>query len=203
MGKYVANRKDVCAGKLIKPISIAEVKSFDTNGRAINVEKMKEIGISVPDFSVAGVYRGMLFNVNENGLANDLIYTTPTNYPIDGIKPKVATESEFMISSYVELEELLKYLEYGVDLTQKDLNKIYKRLIANDRWLEHHMELFGWEKSNRGRDTVYTSSGEEATVPMHIYTNLNNISWLGNGKPSKEEPGYSLIKKRKNNSREG
>lgn len=191
MSKYVAKRKDVCAGNLLKKIGMS-YKIYDEFNNEISEEKLAEQGIT--GFSVSGglICRGMLFNVNENGLTNDLIYNTPTNYPIKGIKSNIDISNEFIIENYVELEELLKYLKYGVDLTQNDLNKIYKKLITHRWWLEHNKELFGWKKSNYG----YSSGGIQ-TIPMSIYDNLNNISSTRNGKPYKEEPGYSFIKKRK------
>lgn len=195
MSKYVATRKDVCAGQLLKTISMT-FKVYDGNKNEISEDKFEELGI--PEISVFGdlICRGMLFNVNENGLANDLIYTTPTNYPIEGIEPKIDVESEFIIENYVELEELLKYLKYGVDLTQKDLNQIYRKIITHKWWLERHMELFGWKKmrdEKTGLSMGYGSDGIQ-TIPMNIY---NNLSWITkNGKPHQEEPSYSLIKRK-------
>lgn len=191
MSKYVATRKDVCAGELLK-IDEISFKIFDGNNNEVSQKQLEEQGVN---FSAFGglVCRGMLFNVNENGLANDLIYTTPTKYPIKDKEPKIDEESEFIIDHYVELEELLKYLKYGVDLTQNDLNQIYKKLIIHKWWLEQHMELFGWKKLGEGS---YGSGGIE-TIPMEIYNNLSSISCSENGKPHREEPGYSLIKKRR------
>ena len=54
------------------------------------------------------------------------------------------------------------------------------------------MELFGWKKMSVG----YGSGGVQ-TIPMTIYDNLSSISCCKNGKPYREEPGYSLIKKRR------
>lgn len=82
-------------------------------------------------------------------------------------------ESQFVINHYAELEELLKYLKYGVDLTQKDLKQIYKKLIANNGWLKNKMELFGWKELDHG---IYYSCGIE-TIPIDIYTSLNDISY--------------------------
>lgn len=191
MSKYVATRKDVCAGSLLKTCEMS-YKIYDEFDNEVSEEKLAEQGIT--GFSVSGglICRGMLFNVNENGLTNDLIYNTPTNYPIKGIKPNINISSKFIVENYVELEELLKYLKYGVDLTQNDLNQIYRKLITHRWWLEHNMELFGWKKLNCG----YGSGGIQ-TIPMSIYDNLSSISCTKNGKPHKEEPGYSLIKKRK------
>ena len=42
----------------------------------------------------------------------------------------------------------------------------------------------------------YCSRGIQ-TIPMKIYDNLSSISCTKNGTPHREEPGYSLIKKRK------
>ena len=192
MSKYVATRKDVCAGELLKTGGMS-LKIFDVNNNEISQEQLAEQGIN---FSFFGglVCRGMLFNVNEDGLANDLIYTTPTNYPIKDIQPKINVESEFVIDHYVELEELLKYLKYGIDLTQNDLNQIYRKFITHKWWLEHHKELFGFEKMSNGMG--YCSGGIQ-TIPMKIYDNLSSISCTKNGTPHREEPGYSLIKKRK------
>lgn len=188
MPKYVAARKDICAGQLLKMNTIS-VQVYDSNGNEVSSEQLAKQGMSI---SVSGglVCRGMLFNVNEDGLAKDLIYTTPTCYPIEGIEPKINVESDFVINHYVELEELLKYLKYGVDLTQHDLQRIHRKLITHKWWLEHHMELFGWKKCAIG----YGSGGIE-TVPMNIYDNLSWINCSKNGKPNKEEPGYTLIKK--------
>lgn len=191
MKKYVANRRDVCAGELLKPIGVS-VEAHDANGRVINVDEMKELNIPVPTVSAGLVCRGMLFNVNEDGLANDLIYTTPTSYPIEGIQAKNNFESNFIITKYVELEELLKYLKYGIDLTQDDLNKIYRTLICSDRWLKHNMELFGWIKGSIG----YSSGGIE-TIPMSIYDNLSHISCANRGFPYREEPEYKKIKRKR------
>ena len=192
MSKYVAKRKNVCAGELLKTGGMS-FKIFDSNNNEVSQEQLAEQGISFSTFGGL-VCRGMLFNVNEDGLANDLIYTTPTNYPIKDREPKINVESEFIIDHYVELEELLKYLKYGVDLTQNDLNQIYRKFITHKWWIEHHRELFGWEKMGNGMG--YCSGGTE-TIPMEIYDNLSSISCTKNGKPHREEPGYSLIKKRK------
>lgn len=190
MSKYVANRRDVCAGQLVKNMNMS-YRIYDFFGNEVNEEQLKEQGIS---FAVSGslVCRGMLFNVNEDGLSNDLIYNTPANYPIEGISPKIDIQSDFVIEDYVELDELLKYLKYGVDLTQHDLNQIYRKLINRNWWLKHHMELFGWKKDEYGY-----SIGDSAIIPMSIYDSLSRISCYQNGKPHSEEPSYRLIKKRK------
>jgi len=191
MKKYVISRKEVCAGRLLQPFD-ATINVYDENENIIDDDKIKELGIPVPKVSAGVICRGMLFNVNEDGLANDLIYRTPSKYPIEGIQPKIDVNTDFIITNYVELEELLKYLKYGVDLTQNDLNKIYRTLICNNRWLNHHMELFGWIKNDIGY-----SSGGNYTISSSIYDNLSSISCTKDGRPYKEEPGYKLIKRKR------
>ncbi len=131
MKKYVATRKDICGGQLLKTGDMS-FKIVDSNDNEVSKQELAEQGITNISFFGGLVCRGMLFNVNDVGLANDLIYTTPTNYPINGKQPKVDIESQFVIDHYVELEELLKYLKYGVDLTQNDLNQMHRKLIANN-----------------------------------------------------------------------
>lgn len=198
MKKYVATRRDVCGGELLKTQKVS-FKVYDQYNREVSEEELAKQGVSNIVVSGGIVCRGMTFKVDDNGLAKDLIYTTPTPYPIEGIKPKIDVESEFVIKHYVELEELLKYLKYGIDLTQDDLNSIHRKLISHKWWLEHHMELFGWEKvrdEKTGTDMGYGSGGVE-TIPMSIYECLSWINCSEQGKPHREEPGYSYIKKRR------
>lgn len=122
----------------------------------------------------------MLFNVNQDGLAHDLIYTTPTNYSIEEISPKTDIKSEFGIQHYVELNELLKYLNYGIDLTQNDLDQIYRELILQEYLLS---------KKGNGIQTQ--------PVPAKIYASLCWMNSCKIGTPHPEEPCYSLIRKRK------
>ena len=91
MKKYIATRKDICTGLLI-------IKN-DEELIEKRIKEQKSHKFFLTDDSVC---RGMLFNVNEDGLANDLIYTTPNNYPIDVIEPKFDAENEFIIKFYVE-----------------------------------------------------------------------------------------------------
>lgn len=131
----------------------------------------------------------MLFSVNESGKTNDLIWTTPTNYSIAGLEDSKDFSYDFVIKNYVELEELLKYLKFGEDLTQHDLRKIYKRFVISDYWIHCHRTLFGWKKlGNMG----YGSGGVQ-TIPMDIYQRLSSISITGNGKPNENEPNYKQI----------
>ncbi len=135
------------------------------------------------------ICRAMLFQIDKEGLANDLIYTTPTNYPIDS-----NLDNDFFIKKYVALDELLRYLQYEENLTQKDLLVIYKKLIANNRWISHHLELFGYNKLCGGYGYA---CDESEVIPNDIYCKLEYISNLKNTRPKHYEPNYFLIRKRR------
>lgn len=189
MSKYVVKREEVCAGNLLKTDGL----SFKILNSDKSNDEIQEKGLKF-SFYNGLICRPMLFKVNEEGLADDLIYTTPTNYPINGIKNNIEN-SNFIINDYVKLDELLKYLNYKEYLTQSDLLKIYRKLLTHEWWLEHHLELFGWKKSKLS-SYCYVNDGKQV-LPMEIYDNLRQISESGKSKPHNKEPHYELIKKRK------
>lgn len=191
MKKYVVERKNIYAGCLMKDLE-AKCTVTDLNGRKLSAEELKKDGIEFVSFSSGIVCRGMLFSI-DNNVSNDLIYTTPSNYSIDGLPTSAETPSKFYIKDWCSMEEILKYLGYGEELTQRELNQVFRRLICKRKWLENNMELFGWKKSKIG----YTSGGK-AVLSMELYRKLSSISCTQDGSPYKEEPGFSMIKRKKN-----
>ena len=97
MAKYVVMRKDVCAGLLYKHDN-SQFKIYNDNN--------KEVSLPASDGNPC---RGMLFRVNILGLAKDLIYTTPTFYPIEGVTSNIPSQNEFLVGNYTKLGELLEY----------------------------------------------------------------------------------------------
>lgn len=193
MKRYVIKRTEVCAGRLMMSCN-PTLTAMTSDNREIQEKDFERYGIPKISVSCGIICRSMLFNVDENNLANDLIYTTPTKYDINGIESNLNNrQSRYYIDNYIELDELLKYLKYGVDLTQHDLDKIYYKLIIHDYWLSHHMKLFGWKKCGH-RSYVH---GDKPIINKRIYDHLSSISCSLNGTPHPEEPGYQLIKKRK------
>lgn len=198
MAEFIVKRKDVCAGTLLK-IHNSSITIFDCEGKPISPEQSEEQeNISVITFSGI-VCRAMLYCVNDAGLAEDLIYKTPTNYLIRGVESKsdensdfINEDSCFVIDEHVPLEKLLNYLGYGEELTQRDLNRIFNKLVVRNWWLKHHLKLFGYQKMGFGMG--YCSGGTQ-TLPIEIFNHLLSISCIGNGKPSKEEPNHGLIMK--------
>ena len=170
MGKYVCKRDGVCAGGLL--IRWDNVCNDDKSSLELLSDKFLAFKYK------SG--RAMLFNINDDGTANDLIYKTSINYPILDLSDNI--DKQFIINKYVCIDKLLKYLGYGVDLSQGDLNQIYKLLIVRNKWLKHNKQLFGYEDA-------------EEYLSKKIYDNLEYVS-LMSGRPHKEEPGYKLIKRK-------
>ena len=179
--EYVVQRRNVCGGILFyKP----QYESENTNLEASRLTRVKP----------------MLFSVGgDNALANDLLCTTPTTYPVKGKSELIGCQ--FTIGNYVELYELLKYLKCGVFLTRKDLWTIYNKILMNPKWLEKHKELFGWEIEEGTGEWVHHKELE--ALPLSIYTSLKEIipdttqMARAERRPKKIEPGYNLIKKRR------
>lgn len=186
MKKYVASRKDVCAGQLLR-ICHPNIQMFGFDEENLVPINLEATGIKI-SITSALVCRGMLFNVDDVGLANDLVYTTPVNYPISGISEDKG--SDFIIEHYVELNEILKYLKYGDDLTQRDLNKIYKTLVCSNRWLRKNKNLFGYDSLQNA------FSSENEILDFDTYRELDWISSVSCSKPSVVERGYQYIKKK-------
>ena len=191
MKKYVAKRDNVYAGTLIKTC-IPEVSIIDEFGQEYKQDEFEKLGIT--NFQIKGglILRGMLFSINKNDMAEDLVYDSPNDYNIEGIEPKLNLFDEFVVTEYAKLEELLKYLKYGEDLTQEDLNQIYRRFLVHGWWLKRHLELFGYQKDSNG----YQAEGKEI-LPQEIADSLTAINFNKLVKPHPEEPFHKLVYKKK------
>ena len=187
MSKYVTKREDVYGGILTNNIE-QNVIVLDSAGNELTKSKLREMGIS--DFSVScrSLLRSMLFN-KKNGLASDLVYSTPFLYRIQHVEPTLIdySASGFEVINSTSLEEVLKYMGYNESLTQKDVNSIYRKLLVSSLWLNTHRKPFGFKII----DGMICSDGK-GQLPIESYDLLDRISGLRH-KPSKEEPCYKLI----------
>ncbi len=191
MKKYVAKRDNIYAGTLIKTF-VPKISIIDETGQEYQQEQFEELGISNLQIKGGLICRGMLFSINQNNMAEDLVYESPIDYNIEEIEPKLNLFDDFIVTEYAKLEELLKYLKYGEDLTQQDLDQIYHRFLVNGWWLKRHLELFGYKKVLNG----YTSA-ETETLPQEIADSLTIINLNKLVKPQPEEPFHKLVYKRK------
>ncbi len=123
--------------------------------------------------------RSMLFTIDENNLANDLIYTTHGRYAVEGYEPLEENDEEFILKETINLNLILKYMGYENELSQKDLNKIFRKLIVSPWWLKRQNILYRHNLNYQ----------EELSK-------LNKIHDLSY-KPYIEEPYYTLIEKRR------
>lgn len=182
MKKYVVKREDVMIGTL-KMVLPVKADSFVMN-RVYSLEDYNGyVGVNL---------RGLLFN-KENERAHDLKYITPSNYKLDGQELSLSDKPDFIVTDMLELKELLKCLHFGEDLTQGDVDKVFKMLLKHRNWLSKHYELFGIAPNLTG-GFVYDKAN--ALLPIEMYHKLDYISSFGY-KPKIGEPGISYIKKRK------
>ena len=173
MKNYVCKRDEVCAGILL--IRWDNVN----NDYRTSAELLK-------DKFIAFKYkygRVILFN-NDLGKANDLIYNTPYHYPIVDLNIGKEIDSKYIINDYVNLDDIIRYLGYNENLTQYDLNMIFNFLVKSNRWLKRNRKLFGNDSQN-----------SEEYFSNNLYVCLKNIFSISS-KPHKEEPNYSLIRKK-------
>ena len=136
------------------------------------------------------VVRGILFSKNNDGTATDLIYATDYNYSIKNLD--YDNNSFYYIDEYIRLDELLRYLGYNNDLTQSDLNRIYKKFVLQSRWLRNNRETFGLLKMSGG---CYGEGGLEM-VSIDIYEVLNLIEYSLKNRNALFKPQQKLIKRR-------
>lgn len=145
--KYTVCRDNVYVGEVIK-----------TNDIYVYEEDGKDVLISGAYYSL----RSILFTVNENGCAEDLIYNSP-NYPIlnitDNHKCLSLGENSLVIRDAQNLADLLTYFGYKHDLTFEDIMKIRKRFFSGFFGI-NNCELFGMKElaSENTESFVYVST---------------------------------------------
>lgn len=92
-------------------------------------------------------YRSILFSLDDNKLANDLLYKT-RNYPILNISSKkdcLEAKDSIVIQDACNLDELIEYFYYPEYLTYDDIVDIRKRFF-NGRFAMDNSELFGFKE---------------------------------------------------------
>lgn len=183
MKKYVAKRNEVMAGKLSIVVQTKVNDIFDNEEEDI---------MSYNRYPAFGL-RGMIYNIDDM-CANDLVFDGVQHYVVDGFgKINLDNRLNFAVLKNTELEDLLKYLKFKEDLTQKDIDKIFKMLIKHKKWLKNHSELFGL--ISNGYDGYEYDKSKEL-LPHELFYNLQTIN-RSDYKVQNDEPNYQLIKKRK------
>ncbi len=124
------------------------------------------------------ICRSVIFKLNKESLAEDLIYTTPTKYPLYNIEYDKNIDKSFYIDTTLNMNEILKYLGFDEKLSQNELNIIYKKFISHNWWIEHNTCFFN------------------KYLNMDIYNTLHKIGEHRLGNPSPEEPEFGFIKRK-------
>lgn len=97
--------------------------------------------------------RSMLFVVDEDLLADDLLFQKPQeredHYPVLNITTDdrclALKEGEILIEKAMNLSSLLRYYGYPAKLTYRDILRLRKQFF-DGRFAKDHCELFGWKE---------------------------------------------------------
>lgn len=157
---YRVCRDTVFAGAVIKPNSIMQTNN----------------GIFIPSYDKL---RSTIFTINENGLAQDLLYNSP-NYPVLGIsKKELISKDEPLIYNSFSMAPLLNLygfcnLLYYVDIITA------KNIFFSGSFVEHNLELFGINKEALINCDLFSINGYNTSLNErikelmdYIYTNYN------------------------------
>ena len=180
MTKFVCRRDDIYAGLLML-------------NEGFNIDEICENLGGYNGFLKDKIVRGILFNIDEFGNANDLVYDIGISYPVLNISSKANTN--YYVNHCIKLDELLKHLGYNEFLKQSDVNKIYRKFVISDKWLHNNAELFGFLKLAGGG---YGEGGLEI-VSSDIYNTLRFIESSYRQKNFKKRTNNvekSLVKRR-------
>ena len=152
--------------------------------------------------------RNILFSLDENEMASDVLYETP-NYPVVNItNPTKYIDSDMVIKDAICLDELLKYFGYPEELTKEDINKIRDTFFTGSFGLDN-AKLFGYHELNAEDITFYGSDKRMITNPVLLEGKRENfrrmqqmgyrmIEYVGNEILSPKY--YSMLDKKANNS---
>lgn len=208
MEKYVATRSNLYAGRLMKkPECIVKARDnlgetlsdiMKNNGKRrdgslITDERIIQI-IDVERCLNEGIFeRGILFELTPEITGNDLVYTD-SSYEVSRHIPLIETDEHFKIDDPMNLDGLLRFLGYKENLTQKDIDKIYRTLICSQRILHRIMRRY---KIEHGENGELIAGKEGSPCSLEIIKCLEVISIRKHHEPSINEPNYKAMEKKR------
>lgn len=158
--KYVVCRDNIYVGEVVKAHSIYRYNGEDVFYKA----KIGQLSVSS-----WRSYRSILFVPDENKLANDLLYRTPS-YPILNITDDDTClnleEDSIVIKDACNLSEFLECFGYKKDLTYKDIMRIRKTFFRSG-FAKDNCELFGY-KETMAEDVTFYTNGKVVTDPKEL-----------------------------------
>lgn len=123
---FIVNRDDVWIGLLFG----TDEKDYDKN------EKYNKYHMGDT------LYRYIVFTLDNNELAHDLLYTQEKPYPLVFKDYNVDVDRNTVISEYYNIGPLLKKLDYPQLLDQRTLTNAIKSIVSYYK-IDRHLALFG------------------------------------------------------------
>lgn len=189
-GKYEVNRDDIYVGEVVESTSF--YPDYDDDSK----------------LSIGSCYhiRSMLFVLDDDGSANDLLYTSE-QYPVLNIteanivqwlgRHSTPKRPLFVVDHAYNIGELLKYYGFGETMTSADVVRARNFLFAK-KFMENHCEDFGFRLTELGfvsDDTKCQFFGAFNPIADRADGHLDNGRWAFT--PKFEEGPVRRIKPRK------
>lgn len=189
--KYIIDKSNIYVGKLIKPIDISVETYAKIYDRLSEAEKIR-IKKTKNNICAKDTIRPIIFRMDNDCLAHDLVFDIKESYPVQGIKPLNRHQSEYIIEEAINISTLLTYLDYKEYLTKHEIKRIYQLLILSSEWLKENVELFGYREIF---PDTYLPGGNEQ-INHEIFDILRELEIIVSKKPSKEEIAKTRVRRK-------
>lgn len=158
---YLISKYDIYVGELVSTNIIFSYSSKDGRTK-LGSPKREHL-------------RSIIFYVDENYMANDLLYDSP-QYPVLNITPnseKICGFGEYIdvIRAPYNLSRLLDFYDYPEFLTYEDIWKIRNRFFNGHFTYDNH-SLFGYEKMTYQEYVNYMSDDADEISSLDIMDNF-------------------------------
>lgn len=157
---YRVKRNDVCVGEVIKTSDI-----YRYTGES-ELYDLKQNNLYVHSWISC---RSMLFVIDAERRATDLLYQSPT-YPILNVTDDDVClslgDGAIVIQDAHNLEMLLAYFGYGENLSYKDILRIRRKFFTGHFAMDN-CELFGWDET-KPKDLEFYSEGQKISDPKKL-----------------------------------
>ncbi len=142
------------------------------------------------------VWAGLLVN-SDSSSSRPIIYYQKDDKALDlrydGCSEYSISFDDLQVIGSINLDTVLEKLGYRDNLTQRDLNRVYSKLLINDKWLKKNKYLFGFVDLMNGGYAM----GESSILDPKLYYGFNLIHSYTSKEPIYDEPNFQNIKKRK------
>lgn len=170
---YKVFRDKLYIGRIVVTDKVRPV--YDFNDHGIKEKEIKEDShLIAPSYYP---YRTIFFTLDENNLANDLLYNSPA-YPIlnmtdNSYFEKHKDETITLVDDVVAIGPILKYFHYGLVLRYEDILYI-KKVFFSGNYFKTYSELFGYQKVTKENEETFTYVGNE-TFPHEYFATISKL----------------------------